>query len=387
MLAILIGILTSVLAAQTAPPALSDEVHVATSATHTLVIAPDGRVLCQGWNQHAVCGVDPATTPYVDTLSPVPAVPKARAVAVADPWTSMVLGEDGRVYVWGQNNFGLFGGTDRGPTFVRRQPTVIAGIDRVVGIAAFEHGGAALRDDGTVWMWGEDTEGLLATGTTTLSGQSGKPYYTPRRVAGIDGVKQIAGGSKHMVALKSDGTVWVWGAARYWQLGLGDTERRGVPTKIPTLSGVTRVYAEDTMGAARLADGTWLVWGDMPSAEPPTDNGPPVRTPSPLPGMLRPASDVAMGVAAFPDGTVRTWGSNSFGTLGTGGSVDAVSRRGVVVKTLSGIIRVWSGTNRVLALKSDGTLYYWGVAGSADNRVLRVPTVMTKFTLGAPRQP
>ena len=112
-----------------------------------------------------------------------------------------------------------------------------------------------------------------------------------------------------------------------------------------------------------------------------------VGTPSPLPGLLRDAIDVSVGAVAFRDGTVRTWGSNSFGTLGTGGSVDAVAPRGVLVRSLSGIVRVWAGINRVLALKSDGTLYVWGVAGTADNRVLRVPTVMTTFALTPPRQP
>ena len=372
--------------AQITPPAPADDVRVATSSSHTLVIAPDGRVWCQGWNQHDVCGVDQATTPFVDTLSPVPGVPKGRAVAVADSWTSMVLGEDGRVYVWGKNSFGFLGGTDRGPTFVRRQPTAVAGLERAIGIAAFERAGAALRDDGTVWMWGEDTEGLLATGALTLSGQSGKPYYTPRRVAGLDGVTQIVGGMKHVLALKSDGTVWVWGANKDYQLGLGDTDRRGVPTTIPSLTGVTRVYAHENMSAARLADGSWLVWGDAPSAERPTDDGPPVRTPSPLPGQLRAATDVAFGVAGFRDGTVRTWGSNSFGSLGTGG-VDTVARRGVLLKSLSGITRVWAGGNRVLALKSDGTLYQWGPAGSTENRILWVPTVMKTFAPGTPPRP
>jgi alpha-tubulin suppressor-like RCC1 family protein len=397
MLTMFAGLLTSALTAQIPPPVPSDEVRVATSALHTLVIAPDGRVLCQGNNQHAVCGVDPATTPFVEALSPVPGVPKGRAVAVADASTSMVLGEDGRVYVWGRNNFGFLGGTDRGPTSVRKQPTAVAGLDRVVGIAAFDHGGAALRADGTVWMWGEDTEGLLATGTVTLSGQSGKPYYTPRRVAGIDGVTQITGGYTHVLALKSDGTVWGWGANKSAQLGLGDTDRRGVPTKIPSLAGVTRIYASDYLSAARQADGTWVVWGAAPSTQPPTrdvsggilNDMPPVRTPSPLPGPLRDASDVAVGAVALANGTVRTWGGNSFGTLGTGGSVDAAAppSRGVLVRSLSGIVRVWSGGNRVLALKSDGTLYYWGTAGTGDGRVLRVPTVMTTFPLSAPRQP
>jgi alpha-tubulin suppressor-like RCC1 family protein len=159
-----------------------------------------------------------------------------------------------------------------------------------------------------------------------------------------------------------------------------------VPTAIPSLTGVTRIYAHEHMSAARLADGSWLVWGDAPSAQPPTDDGPPVRTPSPLPGQLRAASDVSSGVAGFRDGTVRTWGSNSFGTLGTGGSVDAVAPRGVLVRSLSGIVRVWAGGNRVLALKSDGSLYFWGVAGTGDGRVLRVPTLMTTFALSAARQ-
>ncbi len=392
MLMLLMLTLASALAAQISPPA-ADEVQVATSSLHTLVIAPDGRVLCQGRNQHAVCGVDPATA-FVETFSPVPGIPKGRAVAVADIWTSMVLGVDGRVYVWGQNNSGLLGGTDRGPTFVRLQPSVVAGLDRVVGIVAFLHGGAALRYDGTVWMWGEDREGLLATGTLTRSGESGKPQYTPRPVAGLDGVTQIAGGSKHMVALKSDGSVWVWGANRSAQLGFGDTTARAIPSKIPSLTGVTRIYAHGEMSAARQADGSWLVWGAVPSTQPATkdvfggvlNDMPPVLTPSPLPGLLRDASDVAAGAVAFRDGTVRTWGGNSFGSLGTGGSVDANAPRGVLVRSLSGILRVWAGGNRVLALKSDGTLYLWGSAGLADGRNYRVPTVMTTFAL-TPRQP
>jgi alpha-tubulin suppressor-like RCC1 family protein len=327
-------VLASGLAAQLPAPAASDEVRVATSAYHTLVIAPDGRALCQGRNQYNVCGVDPATT-HVATLSPVAGVPKARAVAVTDDgWASMVLGVDGKVYVWGKNDNYLFGGTDRGPTYVRPQPTAVAGLERVIGIAAFVFGGAALRDDGTVWMWGEDKEGLLATGTLTKSWEKGRYEYTPRRVAGLDGVTQIAGGSNHTLALKADGTVWAWGANKDSQLGLGDTNPRASPTKIPSLTGVTRIHAGGYMSGARQADGSWLAWGSAPRADASREEAmgllndvPTVHTPSPLPGLMRDAIDVASGVVALRDGTVRTWGSNSFGTLGTGGSVDALPAR------------------------------------------------------------
>ena len=219
--------------------------------------------------------------------------------------------------------------------------------------------------------------------------------YAPRRVPGLDGVTQIAGGSNHMLALKSDGTVWVWGMNKYYELGLGDADSRSSPTRIPSLAGVTRVQADGSMSAARLADGSWLAWGSVPSTQPPTrdvsggilQDMPPVHTSSPLSGLLRDATDVVGGAALFRDGTVRTWGGNSFGALGTGASVDANAPRGVLVKSLSGIVRVWAGGERRLALKSDGTLYFWGPGGKADGRVFRVPTVMTTFTLNPPRQP
>lgn len=370
-----------------APP-LPNQLRVATSGTHTLVVAPDGTVLCQGRNQHRTCGAD-SSVEFLPKLTPVLGAPKARAVAVADSWTSMVLGEDGRVYVWGKNDFGLLGGTDRGPAYVRQDPTPVATLDRVIDVAASIYGGVALRDDGTVWMWGEDQEGFMASGTLTKSGQNGKPQYTPRRVPGIDSVVQIAAGSKHVLALKSDGTVWAWGANKYSQLGLGDSQGRAVPTKVPPLAGVTRVLADDVMSAAQQSDGSWVAWGRVPSGRPPTDQGdPPVLTPSPLPGLLRDAADFSFGAVVLRDHTVRTWGSNSFGGLGTGAGVDAVAgRSGALVRSLSGIVRVWTGGDRRLALKSDGTLYLWGPSGSPDASVFRVPTVLATFTLATSGTP
>jgi len=365
---------------------VSGEVRVATSSLHTLVIAPDGRVLCQGRNQYGVCGAD-QTTAHVETLSPVPGLPRGRAVAVGgDGWTSMVPGEDGRVYVWGQNNFGFFGGTDRGPTYVRPQPTPVAALERVTVIAAFEYGGAALRDHGTVWMWGRIANVCWRLACSRSPGSRARS--SSRRGASRASMRSCRSRAVRSTCwrLKSDGTVWVWGANRYAQPGLGDTDPRASPTTIPSLSGVTRIYAAGTMSAARQTDGSWMAWGTAPSTEPPTrdvggvlNDMPPVLTPSPLPGLLRDATDVAAWAAAFRDGTVRTWGGNSVGSLGTGGSVDATVPRGVIVRSLSGIVRVWAGGNRALALKSDGTLYLWGPAGTAGDRVLRVPTVLTRF--------
>jgi alpha-tubulin suppressor-like RCC1 family protein len=281
--------------------------------------------------------------------------------------------------MWGQNPYGLLGGTERGAKHVRETPTAVEGLSGATAIAACRNAGAALKADGSLWMWGSDEEGVMATGTITLSGQNGKEYYVPRRV-NIQDVSAIACGDKHMLALRKDGTVWSWGKNRYGQLGLGDAERRGTPTHVTALTGVTRIFAFEDMSAAQMKDGSWLVWGSAPSPKATRDEAPPVLTPSAPPGILKDAIEIGEGIALLKDGTVRTWGGNSFGFLGTGGSVDqtAASTRPALVKSLTGIVHVWSGGNRCVALKSDGTLYVWGPYKENVNQ--RTPIELTKIS-------
>lgn len=92
---------------------------------------------------------------------------------------------------------------------------------------------AALRRDGTIWMWGEDR----------------------------GGVTQIACGDEHRLALRRDGTVWTWGSNKEGQLGMGDTEPRGRPTQVADLSGVTLIRASAAGSMARTSDGTLYYWG------------------------------------------------------------------------------------------------------------------------------
>jgi hypothetical protein len=47
---------------------------------------------------------------------------------------------------------------------------------------------------------------------------------------------------------------------------------------------------------------------------------------------------------------------------------------------------VWTGGNRGLALKSDGTLYMWGPSGSDKTGIYRLPKVIATFPMAAPRK-
>jgi alpha-tubulin suppressor-like RCC1 family protein len=364
-------------------PLSAADLQVATSGVHTLVVAPDGTVLCQGRNNLKQCGVPgDAGGVWAEKLTPVVGVPKGLAVATGESDHSMVLGVDGRVYTWGQNPYGLLGGTERGAIHVRTAPTPVPELAGVTAIAACRNAGAALKADGTVWMWGADQEGVLATGTIFRSGENAKEYYVPRRIPGLQDVTAIACGRVHMLALRKDGTVWTWGANKNGQLGLGDTERRAAPAPVPTLTSATAIFAEDDMSGARVADGSWVTWGNGPSTPSlDTNTAAQVLTPTPLVGALRDASAIGSGIVLKPDGTVRTWGSNMFGALGTGGSVDqdVAPARSVAVKSLSTIVRVWAGGHRALALKADGTLYQWGPTMGPDSKVQRLPTAIGTF--------
>jgi hypothetical protein len=108
----------------------------------------------------------------------------------------------------------------------------------------------------------------------------------------------------------------------------------------------------------------------------PGDYPPPVPSPMPVPGALGAAVEISDSIARLADGTVRTFGTNPFGSLGTGQGPDAVSMRGVPVKSLAGVVRVWGGNNRMFALLSDGRLMGWG--SIHQDRDARTPELIWK---------
>ena len=371
---------SSVGGAAIASPVGLGEIRVAASAAHTLVIAPDGTVFAQGRNDYSQSSGD-GREESVATLTAVANAPRAVDADTCDIWCSLLAGVDGRVYVWGRHDFGVLGGDGRNNIGELDRPTPLPGISNVVDVEGCDRAAAALRSDGTVWMWGEDKGGVMGTGKLTGEYDSGDKYHRPIRVKGIDGVTQIACGQEHMLALRRDGTVWTWGSNKSGQLGVGDTEPRGRPTQVVGLAGVTRVRASGFGSIARLADGSWRVWGRVGPPMQPGSWTPP-SVPTVLPAALAGVVDIANDIAALADGTVRTWGDNTFGFLGTGQGVDVEVYQPVKVRGLGGIARVWAGGSRAHALAADGTLYYWGPTGGSGSPN-RVPVVLGRLPVTA----
>ncbi len=108
----------------------------------------------------------------------------------------------------------------------------------------------ALKQDGTVWAWGNNENGQLGYGST-ING------YTPVQVQGLDSVVAISAGIDHSLALKSDGTVWAWG----YGMGNGIQARYLTPVQVTNLSSVVAIASGDYHNFAVKSDGTVWAWG------------------------------------------------------------------------------------------------------------------------------
>src|SRR6185369_1505395 len=116
----------------------------------------------------------------------------------------------------------------------------------------------ALKSDGTVWMWGSNDHGQLGIGSTSPATSN-----RPLKVASLSSVVAIAAGESHSMALKSDGTVWAWGWNPLGELGIGSTDFDAHPTpvQVPGLSNVVRIFAGNSISYAMKADGSVWGWG------------------------------------------------------------------------------------------------------------------------------
>ena len=133
--------------------------------------------------------------------------------------------EDGTLWAWGDNSFGELG---LGDTTERHSPTQVGSAHDWAAVCCLGHHSVALKKDGTLWAWGENSYGQLGLGDTI-------DRHSPTQVGSSHDWAAIAPGaadSYHTLALKQDGTLWAWGFNQFGQLGLGDTSDRHTPTQV-----------------------------------------------------------------------------------------------------------------------------------------------------------
>lgn len=289
-------------------------------------------------------------------------------VAVGGSHTFELLG--GELYAYGENYNGQLG---LGDYENRNVPEKVGTEANWVLLAAGLDFTLALKNDGTLWTWGNNNEGQLGVGMFT------SPRPLPQKVGNSTDWVGIAAGKSHAMALKSNGTLWAFGANLYGQLGLGNSDRKLVPTQVGTDNNWIMVTAGLDHTLALKSNGTLWTWGlngngqlgvgDEVSKNVPTQVG------------AEKTWLVAIGggehsLAIKCNGTLWSWGNNSYGQLGLG---DNTMRN---TPTQVGAEANWrslgSGLHHSLAIKNQGTLFTWGrndsgELGLVDNTARNLP--------------
>jgi len=405
-------------------------------------VKTDGTLWMWGTNINNQLGINIAASNRSTPVTTFAGGTDWKQVSCGDSHTAAVK-TDGTLWTWGINS--ALGALGNATTVTSSTPiTTFAGGTNWKQVSAGYRGSAAVKTDGTLWVWGNSILGLLGNGNGATVGSTSTPITTfaggtnwtqvstgveatfaLQDIAGsrrlycwgqnnpgtnslainltrleqyqLDGTnwKQLSSNSFHSVAVKTDGTLWCWGLNSNGNLGNNQSTTSEVP--VTTFAGGNnwkQCSAGRDFVAAVKTDGTLWVWGN-------TDNGRlgnaitngSISTPVTTFAGGNDWKEVKSGggstsgfcVAIKTDGTLWTWGvANRLGIAEAGS-------RATPITTFAGgtnWTQISSGENSAAAIKTDGTLWVWGVntnlgLGTADTSVALVKsTPVTTFAGG-----
>jgi alpha-tubulin suppressor-like RCC1 family protein len=242
----------------------------------------------------------------------------------------LILASDGSLWSWGSDAHDTLR-----PILGLGNVTAQTRLGRIgnetnwISISAGLSHNVAIKSDGTLWAWGANFLGQFGVGTTGILNRKARESNIPVAAAPGHDWKQAVAGGIHTLAIKQDGTLWAWGDNWAGSLGTGTTSNSAVPLQVGSAANWIKVWAGILESVGLQSDGSLWYWGDNPDP-------------------------------AFQQGT---------------GQILAPTR----ISPDTNWVDVGFGVNTVLAVKADGTLWTWGrnahVYSDAQNPSLdTVPT-------------
>ena len=149
----------------------------------------------------------------------------------SDTWESisggynfaMALIADGSLYGWGTNNLGQLG---LGDTTTRTSPAIVGAIGAWRAVASGRDHVLAIANNGTLWSWGSNSNGQLGISV------SGGSRSSPVQIGTSTTWQFVSANEYTSLAVRADGTLWTWGNNTSGGLGLGDTTSRSSPAQV-----------------------------------------------------------------------------------------------------------------------------------------------------------
>lgn len=353
------------------------------SVDHTPVAYTDGSVKTVGYNATGHLGDNTQT----DRLTPVQVLgPSAvgflqNAVATAGGYYhTLALKTDGTVWAWGDNTYGQLGNNNQGS--IQKTPVQVVtssgALNNVVAIAADAYHNIALKADGTVWTWGGNSDGQLGLGAVGTT-------YVATQIGSLSGVKAIAVGPAHAMALLASGQLKAWGRNTGYELGDTTATSRNAPVSVSSISGVKQISLGEYHSSALKSDGSVWVWGQNSFGQLALGyyGGAGLSSPGQVASFTLAATVLSHGFTQHclkANGTVWNWGDNAFGAFGNGTTASTYTPSlNTQVSNLRQLAGGYAETFFISrgALKATGANFY-GEIGDGTISTRNSP-VMTKF--------
>jgi alpha-tubulin suppressor-like RCC1 family protein len=234
-----------------------------------------------------------------------------------------IIADNGTVWTFGENSEGQLGLND---TVDRNIPVQIAGITNAIMVSCGGTHTAIIDDSNRLWTFGDNTNGQLGNGTTNSS-------PIPIEITGIPNAVTVSCGNGHTAVIDASGAVWTFGYNEYGQLGDNgiNADDNPIPRKAVAYGFANQILVINNAIGVSCGD--------------------------------------AHTVVIRADNTVWTFGWNSRGQLGNGSIVDSnpnsVARQvvfdlGGILGPFEDVIAASAGGQHTMLLKSNGTVWTFG---------------------------
>ncbi len=286
------------------------------------------------------------------------AVPDVPGVVAAPVATSISLGaehscvvRDGTVWCAGNNTYGQLG-TGTKSRSIYFAPSLLS---NAVSVAAGAHQTCAITRDALLWCWG--LQRVVVDPVNAPNTQSKTSVIVPTQVP-LTNVQSVAVGPDHSCALRTDRTVWCWGANKYGQLGNGTT----IGSVVPVQAAITNVVSVDVGAfhtcAVRTTQSVWC-WGRNNFHQ----LGQPLKNarvnPTYVPRVRATFVSTGQLFTCIVSTAKRSqcWGRNNYGQLATSWGA---SRSRPVTGSRSGLVSLSAGAEFVCGTTVANTTWCWG---------------------------
>jgi alpha-tubulin suppressor-like RCC1 family protein len=326
-------------------------------SSHSAVIAVDGTVTTYGSSFEGQLG-----RPSLGSdIGQVTGITNAISVSCGSRHTAIVK-QDGTVWTFGENTSGELGYGSVG-LIVNVVPAQASIIVDAISVSCGESFTVVLKNDGTVWTFGENVYGQL--------GYFSNPSLVPALVPGITNAIEISCGESHTMVLKSDNTVWTFGYNQFGQLGNGsmDTSSNFVPSQVLGITDAIAISGGKFHSCIIRTDNTVWTFGNNVSGQLGNSTNINSSVPVQVTGMTD-AEQVSGGsfhtAILKNDNTLWTSGNNLYGQFGNGTNIG--SNIPIQATDSSGTtVDVVTGSEYTIILKDNGIV--WGSGQNSDGQL------------------